>query len=799
MGKDKKDKKHSKKKDKSSKKKKSKSSSKKHRSRHESDQDEKHLHVQEGHSSGSGSGSDSGGEDEWVEKPAVGGVSKDYVESSANRGVQHEPEMDVDMQPETASSQPEAPAPAPRLQRDSWLLRPPTPPRVEKEKSPEQVEPELSIAQKRELNPYFRNGGSGLPPEYMEKQDGEKEPEPEKPKRSYEFGDAGSSWRMMKLRKVYETAEFEGRNVEEVALERYGSLEDFRDAQEERRYLDSRSSSRSNRDRDRDRDRNRRGDRGDRGDHRDRGDRGDHRDRGDRSFNRDRPPRSSERDDATTSFRGAKGSFQKPGAGPAPPKPSQEPRKSSSFASIPPTSISSRLPSMTTIPQPSNTNPASSPETDDSTKPVLSVSELNKLQSKVMKAKLMNLPNARELEEEYEREKRRAAEAASKPKGATTTGRGGGEEDTVVLPMIDSRGHLQDLSVLGADAGAGERDVKGKKRKEADDTFDKHGNRQKYDSDDDKTDLASLVLAERASRGSGKTFDTEMAEQIMRDSAFKDSLDYMDDRADKLAKKRKVTDDRKKQIAVNDYVKFQQTQKKCLYCFKEPTGPSSSSSSGGSSLLPPDVPVVSVGNKVYLALPSTVQMVPGHCLIVPVQHALCTLECEDDVWDEIRNFMKCLISMFANEKESRGVVFMEQVVSFKKQRHTVVECIPVPIDQWEVVPGFFKEAILNADEEWSQHKKIIDTSRQGGIRRSMVKNLPYFHIWFDPNRGYGHVIEDEESWPSWFGKEILAGMMDIPPDKWRRPRTVNPNSKEGMERLQQFRKAFDPFDWTKML
>jgi hypothetical protein len=36
------------------------------------------------------------------------------------------------------------------------------------------------------------------------------------------FGDKGSGWRMMKLKKVFEIAESEKRSVEQVALERYG-------------------------------------------------------------------------------------------------------------------------------------------------------------------------------------------------------------------------------------------------------------------------------------------------------------------------------------------------------------------------------------------------------------------------------------------------------------------------------------------------------------------------------------------------------------------------------------------------
>ena len=43
----------------------------------------------------------------------------------------------------------------------------------------------------------------------------------------------------------------------------------------------------------------------------------------------------------------------------------------------------------------------------------------------------------------------------------------------------------------------------------------------------------------------------------------------------------------------------------------------------------------------------------------------------------------------------------------------------------------------------------------------MVKELPYFHVWFGLDKGYGHVIEKEKSFPSWFGKEILAGIFAL--------------------------------------
>lgn len=47
-----------------------------------------------------------------------------------------------------------------------------------------------------------------------------------------------------------------------------------------------------------------------------------------------------------------------------------------------------------------------------------------------------------------------------------------------------------------------------------------------------------------------------------------------------------------------------------------------------------------------------------------------------------------------------GVIFIEQAVQFKRQRHTVIEAIPLPAEHYESAPAFFKEAILSSSEEW---------------------------------------------------------------------------------------------------
>lgn len=50
--------------------------------------------------------------------------------------------------------------------------------------------------------------------------------------------------------------------------------------------------------------------------------------------------------------------------------------------------------------------------------------------------------------------------------------------------------------------------------------------------------------------------------------------------------------------------------------------------------------------------------------------------------------MKCLMQMFA--KENKGVMFYETILSFKKQQHTVIECVPMPAEQFQDAPAYFK-------------------------------------------------------------------------------------------------------------
>jgi hypothetical protein len=131
-----------------------------------------------------------------------------------------------------------------------------------------------------------------------------------------------------------------------------------------------------------------------------------------------------------------------------------------------------------------------------------------------------------------------------------------------------------------------------------------------------------------------------------------------------------------------------------------------------------------------------------------------------------------------------------------------MEAVPLPSGLADAAPAFFKEAILAADEEWTQHRKLIDTlakSNQGlgklAFRRTLVKEMPYFHVWFQINGGLGHIVEDANRWPKGdlFAREVIGGMLDVEPHLIRK----QGRWMKGVDRrVEPFRKKWSKFDWT---
>jgi hypothetical protein len=304
--------------------------------------------------------------------------------------------------------------------------------------------------------------------------------------------------------------------------------------------------------------------------------------------------------------------------------------------------------------------------------------------------------------------------------------------------------------------------------------------------------IEDMVRQERRSRGAHGGEGRAFAERIAKDGKFVDDLDYMDDNATKLSKRVVQSEVNLRNTAIGDFQKMEKILQSCPLCYHEDSGQ------------PPIAPVISLATRTYLTLTTEPEVVRGGAVIVPIQHRFNLLECDDDEWEEMRNFMKSLTRFY--HAQDKGVIFYENAVFMSSRKgHAALIAVPLPHHLAENAPAYFKEAILASDEQWSQHKPIIDTlalaQRPGygkaAFRRSMVKEMPYFHVFFTIDGGMGHVVEDESRWPrgDLFAREVVGGMLGKGPEvikkqgRWERHDN----------RIGPFKKKWEKFDWTSVL
>lgn len=557
------------------------------------------------------------------------------------------------------------------LQRDSWMTAPSAldvdyVQRGKKSPSPVKEEPQR-VLHHRELN---RGLGDTL----------QTEQPPQKREVSYKFGDEGSQWRMTKLKSVYTISEQTGRSVDDVAAERFGTLEEFDEAREEKVEMDRRKVY------------------------------------GAGYIGKEKP------------------------AGDL-----YDERK------------------LSTRPEPESDDSASpAPEQGvvvQETVPSVDLTTLNRMRAALLRAQLRNDPSAPQLEADYN-----AAMATFSPTAPSTD---------IILDASHSR-------LL---AGT---------RAEAKPITNKRGVERGLVEANDDMSVSDMVREERRTRGVAGGEGLRLAERIAKDGKFSSDLEYLDENAEKLARRVHKGEASLKHMAVAEYRRLNAALDRCPLCHHDDRTPPG-----------PTAPVVSLATRVYLTLAPTPELTDGGAYLVPITHRRNLLECDDDEWDELRNFMKSLTRMYHDQ--GRAVLFYENAAAPGRRRHAALVAVPVPWEFGDTAPAFFREAMVSADEEWAQHKKVIDTgkrAREEGLgrmafRRSLAKEMPYFHVWFTLDGGLGHVVEDEGRWPrgDQFAREVIGGMVDAEPDvikkegRWTR----------GDERVEGWRRRWRKFDWTRVL
>lgn len=98
----------------------------------------------------------------------------------------------------------------------------------------------------------------------------------------------------------------------------------------------------------------------------------------------------------------------------------------------------------------------------------------------------------------------------------------------------------------------------------------------------------------------------------------------MDENATKLATRVHKSEINLKGTAISEFHKVNRILDNCPLCHREDEN------------IPPIAPIVSLATRVYLTLPTEPEISSDATSIVPVQHRMNLLECDDDEWEEIR-------------------------------------------------------------------------------------------------------------------------------------------------------------------
>ena len=558
----------------------------------------------------------------------------------------------------------------------------------------------------RELNPFWKEGGTGLPREI----DHSNQPS------KTAVGDGGRSWILRSYKRALEQAEAENRSFEDIAVKRWGSLEKLytllRSAGIDPSNPDSSISKKH--------------------------------DHSSRSKGRETEERKKSHshlhEESARKPEGKAKLFLKPGEGRDQPG-TRYKQESKNWQILSGESEEAKSYSYTSVESKEDAvmkNIASVSE--DSLQPVTDA-QLNTLGAKLVKAEMMG--DAEKIERlKSELNKLRKLKQSQESKKSIPREK---EKAIVVLTETDHFGRERPFELShpvprrpGSSTGS---------------SHSKKGRREKYFADDDRYSLQDLVEQERKmTREETHAAIARMASKFVPAANSDETVDDVLDSKAALHFDEAKEQEKQKQRAMLESRAMAEIVSRCQFCFDSPNF--------NKHLL------IAAGIGVYLAVPSHQSITEGHCLLIPIEHTTCSLQMDENVWSEIRIFQKGLTRMFADR--GMDVIFTEIYSHSKRKSHMYIECIPLPKDEGSLAPMYFKKAILESDEEWAQNAKLIDTRRKG-VRSCIPTGLPYFFVDFGLDGGYAHVIEDATKFPHYFAKEVVGGLLDVEPRLWLKP------------------------------
>ncbi|KAL2553721.1 Zinc finger CCCH domain-containing protein 64 [Forsythia ovata] len=194
--------------------------------------------------------------------------------------------------------------------------------------------------------------------------------------------------------------------------------------------------------------------------------------------------------------------------------------------------------------------------------------------------------------------------------------------------------------------------------------------------------------------------------------------------------------------------------------------------------------IATIGEHYYCALAKG-PLVQDHLLIIPVEHSPNTLSLPSECEKELSRFQSSLKAYFKNQ--GKEVVFFEWVS--KKGTHANLQAVPIPSSRASSAEDIFN---LAANKLGFKFSTIKNSEGRKMLRTHFDRNFSLFYVEVPGGTILSHAVEENEKFPVQFGREVMAGLLNIA-DKadWR---NCQLSKDEESKMAEGFKSQFEEYD-----
>ncbi|XP_009793980.1 zinc finger CCCH domain-containing protein 64 [Nicotiana sylvestris] len=192
--------------------------------------------------------------------------------------------------------------------------------------------------------------------------------------------------------------------------------------------------------------------------------------------------------------------------------------------------------------------------------------------------------------------------------------------------------------------------------------------------------------------------------------------------------------------------------------------------------------ITSVGEYYYCALAKG-PLLPDHALIMPIEHTPNTLSLPQECEKELERLQNSFRAYF--KKQGKEAIFFEWV--FKRGSHANLQVVPIPSSRASLVQDIFNLAAEKLGFKFT----IIKEGRQA-LRTQFDRSCSLFYVEVPGGGILSHVVEENEKFPAQFGREVLAGLLNVADRAdWR---NCKDSKEEEIKMVERFKSGFQEYD-----